>query len=225
MHDQPSKLVLLLVVLAISSLLFGVGVVTPALAEIAKAFENWTVEVCEAEFMETTCRRNLDTTLEAYQRILWGSMADAEACARLGALCGGGSTSEVEALAGFGRRLGFMYRIADDMKDTLNAEGNLPDRLERESVPLPILYTAKFSKENYSKVKTVLDKQRATPSDVKELLKLCFETEAFAYAYKLAKQNKLEMRQKLRLLKPSEARNVLSLMAKKAFEDVDSLCL
>jgi MFS family permease len=38
MKDQPSKLLLLFVVLAIGSLTFGVNAATPALAEIAKAF-------------------------------------------------------------------------------------------------------------------------------------------------------------------------------------------
>ena len=38
MNDQPSKRLLLLVVLAIGSLTFGVNAATPALAEISKAF-------------------------------------------------------------------------------------------------------------------------------------------------------------------------------------------
>lgn len=194
------------------------------IVSVIEAYESFFLEVCEAEFMEISCRRNLDTELECYQKILWKSTADTEACARLGAILGDGSEDEVQALAEFGRRLGFTFRLMDDVKDSLNIEGNLPHRLEYESVPLPILYAAKSSREEFLKINSILEKSPITPLDVGELLQFCFETEAFKYVYKIAKQNAREAARKLSVLRPSTARNVLSLMSKKALADIASLC-
>jgi len=193
-------------------------------AEVIEVFGRWTLDVCEAEFMEISCRKNLDTELVHYQKILRKSMADIEGCARLGAIRGGGSPQEVEALAEFGSRLGFSFRLEDDVKDTLNKEGNLAHRLQYESVPLPILYAAKSSREKYFRIKSILDKSAINPLDIKKLLEFCIETEAFTYVLKTAMKNAREASTKLRLLKPSKARNVLKLMIEKSLADISNLC-
>lgn len=192
--------------------------------DVVEAFGSWTVEVCESEFMEITCRRNLGTDLEYYKKALWMSMADTEACAKLGAIIGDGSEHEVRALAEFGRRLGFMFRLADDVKDTFNTEGNLPHRLEYESVPMPLLFSAKSSKRINSKIESILNNPPATPSDISALLGFCFETSAFSYIDNLAKQNMRQAYRLLYMIKPSKARSLLELMIKKPFTDIAALC-
>ena len=194
-------------------------------ADIVEAYGNFSLEMCEAELLEISCRRKLDTDLENYKKILWKSNADMEACAKLGAILGDGSENEVKALAEFGRRLGFMLGLADDVQDSLNMEGNLIHRLEYESVPLPLLYAAKSSRENYLKIKSILEESRITPLETGKLLEICFETEAFAYVRNIAKQNAREATRKLHTLRPSSARSVLTLMIKRSFADVAALCL
>ena len=193
-------------------------------ADIIEVFGNWTIDVCEAEFMEISCRRNLDTDLEHYQKILWKSMADTEAGAKLGAIIGNGSGQEVQALAEFGSRLGFMFRLANDVKDTLNMEGNLQNRLQYESVPLPMLYAAKSSGERYFQIKSILGKPALDPMDLRKLLEFCFETEAFAYVLRIAKQNKKQASRTLNLLRPSAGRDALTLMLEKSLADIMNLC-
>ena len=187
--------------------------------------EHLSLEICETELMEFSCRHNLDIELEYCKKILWKSMADTEACARIGAMLGDGTENEVQALAEFGRRLGFMYRLANDVKDSLNIEGNLPHRLENETVPLPVLFAAKSSNENYLKIKSILEKSPITPLDAKEILEVCFETEAFAYVRHIAQKNARKAARKLRFLRPSYARNMLSSMIERSFEDFSDLCL
>jgi geranylgeranyl pyrophosphate synthase len=176
----------------------------------------------EGEFMETQCRRNLETDLKNYEEILWKSTADTEACTRLGSIVGGGSKTEVKSLAEFGRRLGFIYRLIDDVKDSLNLEGNLSLRLENESVPLPVLYAAKYSIENYSQIRAFLDKPHISPAEIKDVLTLCFETEAFRYVLEMAKENSRQAKRKLGFLKKSGAQKSLALMLKL---QILSLCL
>jgi hypothetical protein len=59
---------------------------------------------------------------------------------------------------------------------------------------------------------------------VKELLKCCFETEAFEYIKSLAKKNKEEAIRFLMSLRKSNARDVLLFLVWKAFSNVVSLC-
>jgi geranylgeranyl pyrophosphate synthase len=195
------------------------------LGTIIEVFEGFFLEVWEGEFMETLCRRNLDTELEIYEKILWMSTADTEACTRLGAFLGGGTKTEVEALAEVGRRLGFIHRLADEIKDTLNLEGNLPWRLEHESVPLPILCSAKSSKATYSRIKSVLEKAQIAPADIRNILDACFETEAFNHVLNMAKRNATEAKRKLRVLKKSEAQNSLALLVQNAMATIAGLSL
>lgn len=194
--------------------------------DIIEEFEAFFLEVWEGEFMETLCRRNLDTDIEYYKKVLWMSTADTEACSRFGAIFGGGSKIEVEALAEFGRRLGFLHRLLDDIKDTLNLEGNLPCRLKNESIPLPILYASKSSKskEPYFMIKTILEKPSITREDVLIILESCFKHKAFDDVLCLAKKIEREAIDKLNLLKKSEARHVLRSMVGNTLADIDKLC-
>ena len=193
------------------------------LKDVIETYQHFLIEVCEAEFNEISCRKNLDTELENYLGILWKSTADTEACTRLGAIIGGGSQSEIQALGEIGRRLGFMSRLADDLKDSLNIEGSLPHRLEYESIPLPILFAAKSSKNKFSEIRLVLEKSSIDPSDVRKLLECCFDTEAFSYVHTIAKDNVIEAKKQLRLLKRCRARTVLKLMIQKSLVEVMSL--
>jgi len=193
------------------------------LKDVIETYQHFLIEVCEAEFNEISCRKNLDTELENYLGILWKSTADTEACTRLGAIIGGGSQSEIQALGEIGRRLGFMSRLADDLKDSLNIEGSLPHRLEYESIPLPILFAAKSSKNKFSEIRLVLEKSSIDPSDVRKLLECCFDTEAFSYVHAIAKDNVIEAKKQLRLLKRCRARTVLKLMIQKSLVEVMSL--
>jgi geranylgeranyl diphosphate synthase type I len=195
------------------------------IADILEIYGNLSVEICEAEFMETQCRRKVDTDIAHYENILWKEMAETEACSRIGAMLGDGKPSEVEALSGFGRRLGFISRLADEVEDCLNVKGDLPHRILHESVPLPLLYAAKSSTEKYAKIKKILEKNNIGPSDVKSLLASCFETEAFEYVRNLAKKNEEEANRKLGFLGSSIARSVLLFLVDGAYARVASLCI
>jgi geranylgeranyl diphosphate synthase type I len=194
------------------------------ISDVLETYETSFVEICEGEFMEVSCRQNLDTKLEFYNNVLWKFAADTEACTKIGAILGNGTKSEVQALAEFGRRLGFMFRLVDDVKDALNIEGSLPHRLEFESVPLPLLYSAKSSKEKYLKIKSVLEKPPVTPHNVRKLLGFCFESDAFTYVYNIAKQNAKMATHNLRLVRPNNARTALTLMINKPLADIAKLC-
>jgi geranylgeranyl diphosphate synthase type I len=195
------------------------------IADVLEAYGNLSVEICEAEFMETQCRRKVDTDLEYYEDVLWKEMAETEACSRIGAMMGDGKPSEIEALSEFGRRLGFISRLADEVEDCLNVKGDLPHRIKYESVPLPLLYAAKCSTEKCARIKKLVNKNKVGPSDITSLLRFCFETEAFKYVCNLAKKNEEEAQRKLSFLKQSSARNTLLAIINGAYARVEKLCI
>jgi geranylgeranyl pyrophosphate synthase len=195
------------------------------IANIMEEFARSSVEVCEAELMETLCRRDLNLDLDCYGRILWKAMAEIEVLTRVGAIMGEGQVEEIQALAEFGRRIGFISRLADDVEDCLNTKGDLLHRIEFESVPLPILYAAKVSTKKYERIRNLIEKSSHDPSIVKELLGYCFETEAFVYVRNLALKNKRAAAKQLRSLVPSAARDVLSMMLEMTYARLTSLCI
>jgi geranylgeranyl diphosphate synthase type I len=203
------------------------------IADILKVYGNLSVEICEAELMETQCRGKVDMDLDFYKNILWKEMAETEACSRIGAMLGEGKPDEVEALAEFGRRLGFMSRLADDIEDCLNEKGDLPHRIRYESLPLPLLYAAKClassddlgAKEQYKQIKNITQKIQITSEDVRALLRSCFETEAFEYVREIAEKNAVEATRNLELLKPSSALIALSAMNECAYARLKNRCI
>lgn len=195
------------------------------IADVLEAYGNLSVEICEAEFMETQCRRKVDTDLDYFENILWKEMAETEACSRIGGMLGDGKPSEIAALSEFGRRLGFMSRLADEVEDCLNVRGDLPHRIMYESVPLPLLYAASSSTEKFAKIEEIVKKHHVGPSDVKLLLKFCFENEAFEYVRTLAKKNEIEAIRKLDSLGASDARDVLLFIINGAYARVARSCV
>jgi len=195
------------------------------IADILQVYGDLSVEICEAEFMETRCRQRVDTNLDFYEDVLWKEVAEIETCCRIGAMIGDGRTVEIEALSDFGRRLGFISRIADEVEDCLNLKGDLLHRIKYESVPLPLLYAAKSSNSKYRSIEKIVNKNEIQPSDMKSLLKFCRETNAFEYVRKLAKKKGEEAQRKLSFLRPSMARTMLLALIMQACARVDKLCI
>ncbi len=195
------------------------------IADVLEAYGSLSVEICEAEFMETQCRGKVDTELDFYENVLWKETAETEACCRIGAMMGDGQLSEVEALSEFGRGIGFLSRLADELEDCLNVKGDLPHRIKYESVPLPLLYAAKSSNEKRIRIKEIVKKRNIGQKDVKTLLQSCFETEAFGYVLNLAKKTEMGAISKISKLKKSNAQNALLSLLNSSYTRVARLCV
>jgi geranylgeranyl diphosphate synthase type I len=195
------------------------------IADVLETYGNLSIEICEAEFMETQCRQKVDTDLEFYENILWKEVAEIEACSRIGAMMGDGKPSEIEALSDFGRRLGFLSRLADEVEDCLNVKDDLPHRIKYESIPLPLLYAAKSSSSKRNRIEKIVKKKEISTSDMKSLLKICFETDAFKYVNNLAWKKGEEAHHKLGVLKPSLSRTMLLAIIMQANARVKRLCI
>lgn len=98
-------------------------------------------ELGAAEMEELRLVRNLQATPRSYLRIVRMKGADVESYTRVGAIIGGGREEEIEALGRFGRCLGIVCILRDDLEDTFNDMSEFSSRLTKESLPLPLLYS------------------------------------------------------------------------------------
>jgi len=99
-------------------------------------------ELGDAEALEFEIRGRRNVTPEGYLRIIEKKAADVEAHTRIGALLGNATIAEEEALARFGRLLGMIIVIRDDIVDSLDVR-ETKRRLEKENMPLPLVYALK----------------------------------------------------------------------------------
>jgi geranylgeranyl pyrophosphate synthase len=193
--------------------------------DIMEAYGLISVQICEAEFLEMSCRKRLDVDLPVRERILWNINADYEACAKTGAILGNGSDEEVLALSGVGRRLGFLLGLRDEVEDCLNFQGNLSQRLLFESVPLPVVYAAKSSSSIQTKLQSIFQKESIDPSDLAYIVQQCIDTGAFSYVYELAKSNIREATKMLNTLRSNQATLNLRYILKNTIKSMEKLCL
>jgi len=186
---------------------------------ILEALKSFVLEIYEGELVDITCRKKIDTDPEYYTSIMWKLAADGEACARIGAILGGGSESEIEALAKFGRHICFIVNLGDQVRDTLNQEGTLPQRLEHESIPLPILYATKASTDAFQRIQSILEKPSIADYTA-DIRKICWETRSMSYVYCLGRKHGKDALHELEFLKASTARDSLAQQLKLALRDI-----
>ena len=194
-------------------------------ADIMEAYGLISIQICEAEFLEMSFRKRLDSDLSVREKILWNINADYEACAKTGAILGGGSDEEVSALSGVGRRLGFLLGLKDEVLDCLNIQGNLSQRLQFESVPLPVVYAAKSSSNIQTELQSIIQKDSIDPSEIALILGKCIDAGAFSYVYELAKSNVNEANEMLKKIPRNPASSTLKLIVKNALKRMERLCL
>jgi len=174
---------------------------------ILKLFKNLFYELGDAEALEINFRGRVDVTPKEYLHMVRKKAGDVEAQMRIGALLGSASELEMEALAQYGRSLGMMMILRDDLADLLD-EKELLHRVKRESLPLPILYALSDPKAK-EEVASIIRKKNTGRRDARRLLEITDETKGLTpfrdTMRSLAKES-------IRSLKPIKHRRDLTLL-------------
>jgi geranylgeranyl pyrophosphate synthase len=132
-------------------------------------------EIGSAEATEAGLRGDLDLTPEEYYDVIEKKAKVAEANARIGAILGGGTRGEIDALGHYAKTLGMLVTIRDDFIDLYEPE-ELANRVKNECLPLPLLYAFKNEKKK-EQILRILEKDGITEQDTNEILDLIMETE------------------------------------------------
>jgi geranylgeranyl diphosphate synthase type I len=128
-------------------------------------FKLGDAEACELRF-----RGRQDVTPDEYIYVAKKKAADVEAYTRISVILGDGSLEEVEVFGKFGMLLGLIIILRDDLIDMIEFE-ELVHRIDREHLPLPILYALQNPKFKSTLNSTILKKE-ITESDAETILEV-----------------------------------------------------
>ena len=126
-------------------------VFTEGLGQTGAALCETIERMCRGEIGQFDCRFRIDTPVERYlENIAGKSVALFETATRLGCQLAGGSADTVRNLSRFGRHLGYLFQIRDDLLDFLSSEARegKPIHVDfREGVfTLPVLFASSSPK-------------------------------------------------------------------------------
>jgi len=156
-------------------------------------------ELGDAEALELQFRGRLDVAPQDYLRVIRMKGADVEAYTRISAVLGDASKKEVESLADYGRLLGMLAILNDDVVDMTDSK-ELIHRIKYECLPLPMLYVLHDSKKK-SSISSILLKKRINEKDAKLILEITKKAGGFTQTTKLVQKLVEEGCSKLKLLR------------------------
>ena len=143
-------------------------------------------ELGDAEAIELKLRKRFDVSPREYLDIIEKKAADVEAHMRISAILGNGSNKEINSLAKFGRKLGKLIILGDDIIDMTDVE-ELLHRIKKEHLPLPILFALEDQKTK-PELKRLLFKQNLTKKDAAKLFEIVYDRSSFDKVEKLMKK-------------------------------------
>jgi geranylgeranyl pyrophosphate synthase len=115
------------------------------------------LEMIDGEALELRFRARTDVKPDEYLYVVRKKAADIEASTRVGAMLGNGHEEQINALGEYGRLLGMIVLLRDDLEDLLDFD-ILNLRIKNESLPLPILYALE-NEEKREAILTILKKE------------------------------------------------------------------
>ena len=142
------------------------GVPAEQIAIISDIIKRTFFELGDAVALELQFRGRVDVTPEDYLCVVRKKAADFEACTRIGAIVGGGSKEEIEALGEYGRLLGMVGLLRDDMIDMFDPE-EIIHSIKQEHLSLVILYALQNPELHY--IISDLLKKTVTENDAEKL--------------------------------------------------------
>lgn len=137
-----------------------------------------TAKMSEGELIQLSYQGNPDITEEDYMKIIQGKTAILmSAACKGGAVIGGGTYEEVNALSKFGLNFGFAFQISDDILDYTAEEEvfgkTLGKDLEEGKTTLPLIYMFRDANESEAaRVKDIIRAKAVTENGLADVLEI-----------------------------------------------------
>jgi geranylgeranyl pyrophosphate synthase len=187
----------------------------------AKVYETLKMSLFElgnAHALELDLKGKSDVEPEESMRIVKMKAASIEADMRIGAMLGGGTSSEVEALAKYARTLGLLATLREEFIDVFDIE-ELNQRISNEYLPIPVL-CAMQDEDSRGKIKKLLSKVKVTSNEVNELVHIVFETQNVKKLEKEMKELVAESMRFASKIRDNKLRSQLQKLASSMLEDL-----
>jgi geranylgeranyl diphosphate synthase type I len=187
----------------------------------AKVYETLKMSLFElgnAHALELDLKGRVDAAPEKYMQIVKMKAASIEADMRIGAVVGGGTSTQVEALAKYARTLGVLATLREEFIDVFEIE-ELNQRISNEYLPIPVLY-AMQDKDSRRKIQKLLAKGKVTSNDIDELIHIVFEATSVKKLKKEIKELAAEAVYVIPEIKNSRLKNQLRELISSTLEDL-----
>ena len=137
---------------------------------ITKDLSTTAMLMSEGEILEGKLEESEDVTFDDYLKVIEYKTATAfETAARLGAILGGGTEEQIEALSEYGKNIGVAYQIQDDLHDWKNEDKLFNLLIKKSSDPRDVFNKMEDLLKNYSQ-KARFGLRKITDGDAKSNL-------------------------------------------------------
>lgn len=140
--------------------------------EILETLKESLFEVGNGHALELGLKGRIDVAPDEWIPILEMKAASFAADMRIGAIIGGGTKEEIEALMRYGKILGKLATLREEFVDVFDIE-ELNQRVSGEYLPIPVLYAMQREAVK-RKVQRMFASGRIEESDVDELVTMVF---------------------------------------------------
>jgi geranylgeranyl diphosphate synthase type II len=153
---------------------------SPAIAQVADVFTEGVVEVCEGQSFDKEFESLSDVSLEDYLLMISKKTGKLfSVSSEIGALIGGGTEREINALRAYGKSIGRAFQIQDDLLDIVADEKEFGkkiggDILEGKKTFLLIEAYKRASGNDKRLLRTIFNKKRITSKHI-PLIKETYE--------------------------------------------------
>ncbi|MCD6481908.1 MAG: polyprenyl synthetase family protein [Thermoplasmata archaeon] len=169
-------------------------------------------EICEGQEMDVAFEEMESVGKEEFLEMIEKKTARMfEHAAMNGAMVGGGSKEEVEAMKVYGLNLGMAFQIWDDCLDVIGKDIGKPVGSDIREGKKTLIYL--YALEKYGGKIPNYGKKDATDDEINEIVEILKETGAIDYAKNMAMEFSRKAIDSLAILKESEAKNKLVEMA------------
>ncbi len=180
---------------------------------------NCMKEICEGQQFDMEFEKRENVTEKEYLEMIQKKTAVLFIfAAQGGALVGGGTKKEINALKNYGRDLGLAFQIWDDYldlssdKETLGKDiGNDIRNGKKTLIAVHCLNNA--SGDDKKRLRDIFGNIDATEQDVKKVFNLFRKTKSVEYAKKTVLKYNANAKKSLSILKNSDAKQILTVLA------------
>jgi geranylgeranyl pyrophosphate synthase len=188
------------------------------LKRVVETLREFLFKLGSAHVLEQSLKGRIDITLEEYLRVLELKASSVEADMRIGAIIGGGSLKEVEALMKYGKKLGMLMTLREEFIDVLEPK-ELYQRMKNEYLPMPILCAFQNSVVKKT-IQDMLSQKYVTKKNFETICDITFQTREVEQLKNYMKDAANEAVSYVSALRKSSANTLLKRLALAMLEDL-----
>lgn len=177
---------------------------------------NSCINICEGQALDMAFEDTFNITKDEYMNMIYKKTGDLiTASTTIGAIMGGASSNEIQALRTYGKQIGLAFQIQDDYIDLTGDESiGKPvgsDLVEGKKTLMVVYALEKANKEDHDRLVELLEAN--DESIIPEAMEILEKYGAINYARSKAYDCVIESKQALSILPDSDAKDALFKLA------------